>query len=422
MSLRLECGWYSGRASSRTRGNSLGWKFANQGLMRRSGQVNLGSFQGPGGVVGFEHDIQEWSFFEVPMVYTCVSRIVRRLRGFPRRVVDMEGRPVGSKPMWLENPNPLMSGADLISSIALSLLLEGEAFLFPLRDRAGRVVFVGVANPLLMQHYTIAGRVAWRVNGIETDMPFLHLRDLTLPGRIRGVRRVEPLDRLSKISLGALKYTQQHLARGGAYQLVLTSTRGRATSSAEGRAQLRQALRDYHSGWRNAYNPLVLPPDIEAKPLDPKMLNADKGFLDLMNTDDSKIAVGFGIDPMEVGIGVDGMSRTYTNEPARLHRFYRDAIEPVKLVIEDGLSELAPGRSRVQLDEREWLTGGPHDRAQLVEKMALANKHGARPVFSPEEMREVAGFEGPPPPAPAVPALPQPAAMMPAQEGENDAD
>lgn len=307
--------------------------------------------------------------------------------------------------MWVNDPNPLHTPADLVSAMAVSLLLEGEAYLFPLRDRSGRVSSVGVANPRAVDHHYEGGDLAWYVNGQRTTMEFLHLRDLTLPGRIAGARRVDAIRPLSNISGGSLNYTQQHLDRGGAYQLVISfdpKSRSRTAGSKDEMEMVKRMLENYHAGWENAYNPLVLPPDLQVQPLDPKMLNADGGFLDLKQTTDAQIAVSFGIDPLEVGVAVPNMgaSRTYTNEPARLLKFYRDALEPVKTVIEDGLTRLLPTGQKMRLAEKDWLLGGPHDRALMVQTMALVNKHHGAPVFSVEELREMAGVPGPPPPAP----------------------
>lgn len=369
---------------------------------RRSGRVNLSRWQGPS--QGYEYSTQpDGSYVGTPILFTCVSRIARRLRTFPVMVCYEDGMavPKAAQPMWIQDPNPLMSCEDLITSVAISLLLEGEAFVFPLRS-GGRVIAVGVTDPRRVTHTTAPNGLEWWVNGLRTNLDFLHIRDIALPGRVRGIRRVEPYGRLSDISTGSLKYTQQHLARGGAYQLVIRSDKGRGTQSKEAREALKQAITDYHSGWRNAYQTLVLPPDIIVEPLNPKMLNADGGFLDLTRATDAAIAVGFGFDPIDLGIGVEGMSRTYSNEPSRVHRIYRDAVEPIQTIIEAGLSELLPAGQYFKLDERSWLEGGPHDRAQLMAHMALANERHSKIVpgglvFSAEELREVAGYTGPPP-------------------------
>lgn len=376
------------------------WSFGGdqQGVARRSGMGDVDDFQGPGGY-GYEQGQSSYALTGTPMVFICVSRIVRRLKTFPRKVVwEKDGSEVTRKPVWVDNPNPLMSGSDMVSAMGISLLLEGEAFPFPLRDSSQRVAGVAVGNPLLIRAETYGGKVDWYWNGLRTTAEFIHVRDLTYPGRLRGLRRLTPLDKLVRISTGSLRYTQQHLDRGGAYQIVFTGkTAGRGTQSEEAREALDKMIKRYHRGWRNAYNPLILPPDIEVKSLDPKLLNADGGFLDLKQVTDAQIAQAFGIDAFEVGIAVPGSSRTYVNEPARVHKFYSDAVEPIQHAIEEGLSQLLPMGQKLVLDERGYLEAGIHDRSSRAEKLALTEKHRGERLFTSEEIRKTAGFYGPPP-------------------------
>ena len=169
-------------------------------------------------------------------------------------------------------------------------------------------------------------------------------------------------------------------------------------------------FKSQHAGSQNAYNELILPPGLEVTAIDPKSINADKGFIDLSKATDAAIAASFGIDAFEVNLAVAGSSRVYVNEPARQQKLYSNAIQPIVDRLEKALTTLLPAGQRFDFDESKILVGGPHDRAALITSIANAQSALKYEVLFPEEIRELAGYEGPPPvakePEPEPPPLP----------------
>ena len=374
------------------------WRLGNwqvgQGLFRRSGG-SPGIARGPAPALT-QWDAQYPEIQYLPIFYTCLTKVVDNILALPAKVLRSDGTEIERPPYWIESPNPLQDLSDLLSAAAVSLLLEGEAFLFPVRDRSNRTTSVGIADPRRVQHHYQSGNLVWYVNGRLSNMEFLHVRHLTAPGRTPGIPRTRAIRDLSNISRGSLTYTQQHLTRGGAYQLILQGE-DRRMDTDEGRAEIAAYIEQFHRGWRNAFNALILPGKINVVPMDPKLLNADGGFLDLMQATDRAIAASFGIDPFEVGLAVPGSSRTYVNEPARLYKLHTNAVRPIARKLEAALTSLLPAGQQFRLDERDVLLGGPHDRFQAAEKMSLLNKHYGSPVVAAEEIRAVLGLTGPPP-------------------------
>ena len=289
-----------------------------------------------------------------------------------------------------------MAGGDLVSTVAASLLLDGNAYVFASRDGSGRTSMVGVANPRVVDAYVSGDEVVWYVNGRRRTTGFLHLRHLSLPGRLKGLAKVVPLKRVADISVESLRYTQVMLMRGMALQVAFKGP-AKFVGTPEGRLSIRQMLADFHSGFRNAFNPLVLLPGLELEVLPSERVNADGGFLDLQKATDVQIASAFGVPPEELGIYPPGSSSTYRNEPSRRARFYEDAVAPIAVKIEQGLGELLPAGQEFSLDQADSLYGGPHDRAQWVANVSLAEKHTGERLLSGEEKRGVLGFAGPPP-------------------------
>ena len=395
----------------------MGLAAAVEGFWRRRGdRVRL--MQGPtigGSEQGFLDPV-----LRVPMVFHCVELIVNQLRSYPARVLNRAGVEA-DPPGWVLDPNPLMSMPDALSAIGISLLLDGNAYVMPLRQGgSGEVVGFGVANPAYVSHYTVGGRVRWWVNGVETsDYEFVHIRSLTGPGRVEGLSRRAAMRPLTDISKMSLQYSLAVLTRGAAYQIVVKGTR-RLGDDQDYRDEVRDYFAAMHSGPSNAYNLLMLPGDLEVMPLEGGVQNADDRYLQLGELTDKQIARMFHIDPHEVGIGVEGASRTYANEKDNQVRLYNRAVAPVANRVEEGLSALLPAGLSFDLHQEKQLRGGPHDRMALADKAALTNersiKAGLGPVFSPEEIRELYGLPGPPP------ELPEPAADPAAAMIDNDSE
>ena len=365
-----------------------------QGFKRTPDAVSLSSWQGPSSY-GRENP-QVWAALQkLPIVYSCVKAIIDPLAGYPRRVLNSAGIPVDA-PMWVDDPNPLMSGGDFVSAVGLSLILDSNAYIYPTYNSSGQVIMLGVANPRTVSHYVSGGKVEWWVNGQRTNMEFIHLRALTSPGSIEGVSKLGPLKLTTEISVESLRYIRQFLLRGVALQMLFKGN-SRHLDSPVGRQNIDQILTDFHRGFRNAFNALKLPPGIDVEFIDSKLLNDMSGWTNLRAVTDAEIAASFGLDPEEVNVRLEESSRTYTNEPSRRARKYENAVKPVAKIIEAGLSTLLPPGYSFDLDQHESLYGGPHDRANLVEKISVAEKHTGTPLLSVEEKRMLLGFTGPVP-------------------------
>ena len=366
-----------------------------EGFGRSSGQVSLESFQGPS---SRNTEAREtWPPLErLPIIYSCVKAIVDPLQSYPRRVLDYRGIPISPQPVWVESPNTLMSGNDLVCATAISLVLDGNAYLYPTYAPSGNLMSVAVANPLRVNPSVSGGRVVWYVDGKATNIEFVHLRQMTTPGRIKGIKKTRPLRLLSEISVEALRYIRQYLLRGVALQVLFSGSK-RAIDTDIGREQIQQIMDDFHSGWRNAFNALTVPYGVNVEFIDSKLLSDMSGWTELRAVTDAEIAATFGLDPEEVNITQANTSRTYSNEPSRRARKYENAIKPVAHIIESGLSSLLPDGQKFDLDQKDSLYGGPHDRAGLVRNITLAEKDIGMPLLSIEEKRELLGFAGPVP-------------------------
>jgi len=100
-------------------------------------------------------------------------------------------RPYRPRPAYLSFDPPQESRLVYLSQVMLSLLLDGNAFVFTPRDRLGVPTDLIVLDPSLI---TIErrenGRIVYRVVGVDHEfgvLDVMHIRGMVLPGQLRGV-------------------------------------------------------------------------------------------------------------------------------------------------------------------------------------------------------------------------------------------
>jgi HK97 family phage portal protein len=128
-------------ASASSRGHVLG--------AGEEGDIILGGQRTAAG-----ETVTEETALRVAAVYSCVSLISSSVRLMEARVRQDTGdgilRDDRSSSLWsllCEKPNPEMSAGDLWEWVAKCLLLRGNAYLYLMRDRLGRVQYLWPLNP-----------------------------------------------------------------------------------------------------------------------------------------------------------------------------------------------------------------------------------------------------------------------------------
>lgn len=320
----------------------------------------------------------------LPVVYACLQLLTGRLTAMPIRVLDVLDREM-DVPSWLTAPSPSITGADLVSQIAVSLVQHGNAYLLPVRDAARNVGEVMCVAPEAVAVSTrlADGSVEYRIAGHVYDGELHHVRYIALPGRVMGLSAWDAARRSLETGLASQDFIRRHFDQSAHLQMALIS---RAPITGEQKSDLRTQLRQHHVGdAEKAWAPVVLDGDVDLKPL--SMTAEQAQFVELAQMSDARIASQiFRIDPSLVGISQSGSSLTYSNLVDREAQLYRDAIRPLAVRIEAALTALLPFEQRVDLDAREQLRGSPRDRADLATKMK------AMGVFTADELRQVLGY------------------------------
>ena len=388
------------------------------------GASSLRSFRGPTRW-DYETLTSDEAYSSVPVVYACVNRISNQLALLPRKLRNGNGDEVFAS--WVERPNSLQGGSDTIKALAASLLLEGEAFVVPVRQPGTfRTQSYAVINPRYVTHYVRGGGVQWYVNGQEFAGEMLHFRYNSLPGRIRGVSPLNAVRPLINTSAVAQQYIYKLVEQGGAYQILLSFQDDVDEAFVEDAAA--QVIAK-HSGPGNAWLPLVLGGNPRVEVLNQS--NADSSFLDLSRMTAKDIAsFGFNMDSSMFDLPTD-QPQTYRNEPGLWWRFWQMALKPLADEIERGMSLLAPRGVSYDLDQYEMLLGGPHDRAKMAKELSAVNQAMGVKVFPEDELRILTGMrpleEYEPmsvslPSAPPGGSLPAPAEDADGEDEDNEDD
>lgn len=140
--------------------------------------------------MSFGAGVNAESLLTVTAAQACVSLISGQLASLPLIArTRADGLPLPVQPMWLRKPDPEMTRADVLSQVAVSLLTDGNAYLYiPDRLADGQPATMKALDP---QEVAVSRspeqRLVYQVNGspVRTD-DVVHIRALTLPGADLG--------------------------------------------------------------------------------------------------------------------------------------------------------------------------------------------------------------------------------------------
>lgn len=247
-------------------------------------------------------------------VYSATSLIAQTIASLPIRILERNDesrvpqKPVQARVLW-DRPNPFQTTTSFIETAVMSVLLWGNAYVAPRYRNSGEAFELWPLDPDRVESIepveAPGGTVSlrYRVTGWETvtNSPgkpagMIHLTDLTIPGRIKGLSRIEALAELVGMSLSAQEHAARFLGDGvhmsGTIETANALNREQATD-------LYNAFMKMHSGPSKAgrvgvltggakFNALTIPP-------------AELQFLEQMKYSDAKIAGIYRVPPHMIG-------------------------------------------------------------------------------------------------------------------------
>jgi HK97 family phage portal protein len=205
-------------------------------------------------------------------VYACVRLISDTIGTLPydqfiRR--DGERFPFRPKDSWIERPSTEMPRTTFWKQIMVSLLLDGNAFVLITRS-GNEIVDLTPLNPKQVRVERNNGRKLFVINNertVGTD-DVLHLTEMLMPGKLRGVSRIEQAKEALGLGLALEEYAAQFFGNGAYAGGVLEFP---DKLSPEQRKEIRETWNSVHQGPKRAhrvgmlwgggkFNPLTIDP------------------------------------------------------------------------------------------------------------------------------------------------------------------
>lgn len=272
-------------------------------------------------------------------VYGCVTRIADVMATMP---VDHYTRRGGvqelvSQPApWLDSPNPEFDWPALMTQVVWSLLIDGNAFLVPIRTAAGRVSEVWALNPasVWLQRRAAGRPVEVLVDGAPFRGELLHIPAYLRPGDIRGINPIDNARVAIGLGMSAQEYGAGFFNNSGIPSLVL---KFKGNLNETQLKAVKDSWRRSHGGPTKAGGVGLLEGGGEIQQL--SIAPEQAQFLESRRFSAAEIAANlFHVPPDMVGVAIEGSSITYQNMETRWTEFVRSACQPWMTRIERAMS------------------------------------------------------------------------------------
>jgi HK97 family phage portal protein len=263
------------------------------------------------------------------VAYRCVRMIAEAAGSVGFRAVGGE-----ALAELVEKPNGEQAGPDLLETFYGHLTVSGDAFieavsidgevreLFVLRPDRMKPLKGPRGWPVAWEH-----RVGSEVRRISREadgfLPVMHLRLFHPANDYEGHAPLEAAARAVDVHNAGGAWAKSLIDNAARPSGALVYT-GAAELTDEQRAELREELREAHTGAANAGRPLLLSGGLDWRPM--SLSPADMDFVEQRNVAAREIALAFGVPPMLLGIPGDA---TYANYREANSAFWRLTVLPL---------------------------------------------------------------------------------------------
>jgi HK97 family phage portal protein len=290
----------------------------------------------------------------------------------------------------LTRPNPALSGARLLETVASFYLLAGNSYiegvapsgdaapreLWPLRPDRMRVIPGPQGLPEGYEYEANGRKARWAADPIAGRSPILHVKSFHPTDDWYGLSRIEAaaraIDAHNDSGAHNLALLQNGARPSGAVVFKPTDAAGHAAQLTEQqRREIQEQLEERFQGPRNAGRPLFLEGDFAwlEMGLSPK----DMDFLQLKAMSAREIALAFGYPAYLLGLPEGA---TFSNvAEARLH-LWEQTILPLADLLRDELANWLLPRfgDDLELDyDRDRISALAERRRQVWERVARAD-------------------------------------------------
>jgi len=279
------------------------------------------------------------SAMQVNAIYSAVSLISDTLATLPVDAYIRRGGaryPLRPRPEWVTKPDVDTTKEAFYGAMIVSLLLDGNVFVRKFRNQSGKVINMIVLNPIDVEIVRSAvGRVMFKVKGEDralTNEEIIFIPDVVMPGRLRGMSRVETLKENIGLAIALENYAAKFFGSGTQTSGVL-EVPGNLTG--EQAKMLQDAFDSRHRGWGKAHRTAVISGGAIYKPTN--VPNDQAQFLDSRRLAVEDVARAFNVPPHLLGLPG---TNTYASVEQNNIAFVTHTLRPIAQKIEGALTAL----------------------------------------------------------------------------------
>lgn len=332
-------------------------------------------------------------------VYGAVSFIADTISTLPVNVYrsSKDAKTEIVTPRWLVNPNAETDRVTFLVQSLMSLLLDGNIFLVPLRNATGQVQELWVLHPSWVQvdRPRPGGPRVYMVGGQPYTGELIHIPWMMQPGGLRGLSPIECARQSIGLGLGALEQGAQLFNQGITMAGVIEVPGDLDDEEAKVMAN---SFKRAHAGASKSHLPGILTGGSSWKSV--QMTQEQAQFLETRKFTTAEIAAQlYHLDPSWLGVGVTGSSLTYTNLESRGIHLVQYTLLPSLVRLEQAFTSLLPSPQFAKFNPDALMRGDLKSRYE-AHQIALGANNGV-PFKVVEEIREIEDL--PPMPEPETP-------------------
>jgi HK97 family phage portal protein len=310
-------------------------------------------------------------------VYACQSLIGDAVASLPvDHYTTISGRKeyFDRSPRWVKQPNPYQTSYEFWFRVVVSLLSDGNAFLYTMRNEKGEVQalyclhpsFVTIVDgPLGDNRYQVSDERG-DVQGTFDRSQILHIPAFTIPGKSRGLSPLDNAREAIGLGLTAEEFGSRFFEQGTTMAGVIEHPGAPRPDEAK---LLRDMFRKTHAGVKNSHSVGVLTGGATFKPI--TLTPEQAQFLETRRFQKAEIALLYRVPAYLVDSSV---SSTWGTGIEEQNKFFVDqTLMPWIVRIEQSVSTfLLPGLQYIRFNVDARLRAKTKDRYESYQT-ALSN-------------------------------------------------
>lgn len=339
---------------------------------------------GPTGTTASGQNVTQDTALTFLAVYGSVSFIADQVSTLPLanyRDEEAGPRKIGLTP-WMVRPNPEVDRVAFIVQCVTSLLLDGNLFIIPVRNRFMEVVELWAVDPgrVTVKRPPGGGSRVYLIDGKPYTGEMHHIPYIIRAGAERGLSPIEHARQVIGLGMAAVEHGAQFFGQGAAVSGVIQVPDELTDTSAQVMAN---AFQRAHSG-NNKFLPGVLTGGATWQQT--QITNEQAQFLESRNYTAAEIAGQlYHLDPSHLGIGVEGTSYTYANLEQRGIHLVQVTLLPLLVRMEALYTTFSARSQYVKFNVAGLMRADTLTRYQ-AHRIALGND---APFATVDEVREL---------------------------------